>query len=320
MFKFSAAIGVDIARFSLRIAVVNARGEAIAEKVCPLDQKQTKEYLLSCLFGGIHDIRKTVSSNGINPICIGIAAKGFIDHQTGVVLGPDQGIKDWKNVPLAKVVKKETGLPVFVGNDANLMTVAEQRFGAARNYNNVIFVALRTGIGGGIIINGKLYRGLNNAGGEVGQMIINFADGISDKGIRGSFEHFASASALVRRYCEETGYISRRNKNIPTCKEIFELSYKKDPVAVRIVKENAYLVGIGLANLISIFAPEIIVLGGGMSDARESYIKMIKRSAFANSLENCRAKVKIERAKLGPKAAFIGAAFYSLLRLAGKPI
>ena len=155
------------------------------------------------LHSAVKEIRTKVALKGINPICVGISAKGFIDHQAGIILGPDQGIKNWTNVPLAKIVNEETGLPAYIGNDANMMTIAEHRYGAAKGYRDVIFVALRTGIGGGIIINGKLYRGVNNAGGEIGQMIINYDNGISDLGIKGSYEHFASASAVVRRYKEE---------------------------------------------------------------------------------------------------------------------
>ena len=318
MYNHAAAIGIDIGTYSLKIAVVKSEGEIVSEKSYSLNQKRTKDYLISKLFYAIRDIRKAVASEGLNPICIGIAAKGFIDHKAGIVIGPDQGIKNWTNVPLAKIVNMETGLPVYVGNDANMMTIAEHKFGAARGFQNIIFIALRTGIGGGIIINGKLYRGVNNAGGEVGQMIINYDGSFSDIGIRGSYEHLASASAIVRRYYEEigTGY----NKNIRrlTCHEIFELSYENLPVAVKVVKENAEMVGIGLANLITIFAPEIIVIGGGMSEAHDNYFSMIKNSAFANSLENCRSEVKIKRAHLGSKAALMGSAYYSLTRLAGK--
>jgi glucokinase len=320
MFNHAAAIGADIGRYSLRIAVVRIGGEIIAMKTYPLNQEQTMDYLITKLFEAIREVRQTVASEGINPICIGIAAKGFIDHKSGMVLGPDQGIKNWTDVPLAKLVNEETGLPVYVGNDANMMTIAEHRFGAAKGFDNVVFVALRTGIGGGIIINGKLYRGVNNAGGEVGQMIINYDDGFSDKGIRGSYEHLASASAVVRRYYEETTAVHETTKRILTCREIFELSYRKSPVAVRIVEENAEMVGIGLANLITIFAPEIIVVGGGISEARDSYFAMIKKSAFANSLENCRSEVKIERAHLGSAGPLLGSAYYGMTRLAGKSI
>jgi glucokinase len=320
MFNHAAAIGADIGRNSIKIAVVKIHGEVIATKSYILASEQTKEYVISKLLYAIKDIRKSVAAEGINPICVGIAAKGFIDHMSGIVIGPDQGIKGWTNVPLAKIINQETGLPAYIGNDANMMTIAEHRFGAAKGYNNIIFVALRTGIGGGIIINGKLYRGVNNAGGEVGQMIINFENGISDKGIRGSYEHFASASAVVRRYREETGMTNLKKEKHLTCREIFELSYTNSPVAVKVVNENAEMVGIGLANLITIFAPEIIVLGGGMSEANDSYLAMIRESSFANSLENCRSEVKIERALLGSNASLLGSAYFGMTRLAGKSI
>jgi glucokinase len=319
MYRFAAAIGADIARLSLRVAVIKMEGEVICEATFPLESKQTREYILSELSRTINLMRQKVAADGVNPIAVGISARGFIDHERGIVLGPGHGIREWKNVPLAKIISGETGLPVFVGNDANLMTIAEQRYGAANGYRNVIFVALRTGIGGGIVINGNLYRGVNNAGGEIGQMIINFQGGISETGIKGSFEHFASASALVRRYLEENGADAADSKKI-SARDIFEKSYKNDLIARKVVKENAMLVGIGLSNLITIFAPEIIVLGGGMAEARDSYIDMIRESAFSNSLENCRAEVKIERAALGSRSALIGAAVYSLTRLAGRTI
>ncbi len=318
MFNHAAAIGIDIGRNSIKIAVVKIHGEVISAKTFPLPAEQTREILISCVLEAIKDIRQTVAPAGINPICIGTAAKGFIDHMSGIIIGPDQGIKGWLNVPLARIINQETGLPSYVGNDANMMTIAEHRFGAAKGFSDVIFVALRTGIGGGIIINGKLYRGVNNAGGEVGQMIINFENPESDKGIRGSYEQFASASAIVRRYKEETGAVNREKPL--SCREVFELSYKNSVEAVKVVKENAILVGIGLANLITIFAPEIIVLGGGMSEANDNYLSMIRESAFANSLENCRSEVKIERAHLGSSASLLGSAYYGMTRLAGKSI
>ena len=319
MYKYATAIGADIGGLSIRVAVVKMSGEVLLEESVPLRKKQERTYIIDQLGRAVTGIRQRIASDGINPVAIGVSAKGFIDHEKGVILGPGHGIRGWKNVPLAGILKRETGLPAFVGNDANLMTVAEQRFGVAYGFENVIFVALRTGIGGGIIINGKLYRGVNNAGGEIGQMIINFSGGVSETGIRGSFEHFASASALVRRYMEERGP-GKKDINGLSARDVFELNYKKDRAAVKVVKENAALVGVGLANLITIFAPQMIVLGGGMAEARDSYIKMVRKSAFANSLENCRSEVRIERAALGPEAVLIGAAYYSLTRLAGRNI
>jgi glucokinase len=320
MYKYAAAIGVDIGRYSMKVAVLNIEGEVMSEESFPLKLIQDKDYIISLIKDAIQNIRQKVAGLGINPICIGIAAKGFVDHQAGIVLGPEHGITGWKNVLLSKILNRETGLPVFLGNDANLMTIAEHRYGAAKGFRNVIFIALRTGIGGGLIINGKLYRGVNNVGGEIGQMIINYMGEVSDIGIHGSLDYYASSSALVRRYSEESGQSEVEGNGKISVKEIFEMSYKNDPIAVKVVKENAKLIGIGLANLITIFAPEIIVVGGGMAEADESYLNMIRESAFANSMENCRSEVKLERAHLGSRAAILGAAYYSLTRLAGKTI
>lgn len=319
MINLATAIGADIGHESISIAVVRMKGEIISKAEIPLNKIQSKDYLVGILIDALREIRLKAAAGGINPMCIGIAAKGFIDHRSGVILGPDQGIKDWKNVALAGLVSNGTGLPAFVGNDANMMTIAEHQFGVAKGLSNIVFVALRTGIGGGLIINGRLYRGVNNAGGEIGQMVINYDNGISNLGIRGSFEHLGSASAVVRRFLEESHGSGSVKKNV-SCREIFELSYSGLEPAVRVVKENAEIVGIGVANLISIFAPEIIVLGGGMSQARDSYLSAILTSAFENSLENCREEVRIERASLGSDASLLGSAFYALTRLAGKNI
>ncbi len=317
MISNATAIGADIGHDSIRIAVVKMKGEIVSRAEITLKQEQSKEYLVNVLIDSVREIRLKAATQGINPMCIGISAKGFIDHKAGVILGPDQGISDWKNVHLGRLISNGTGLPAFVGNDASMMAIAEHQFGVARGLSNIVFVALRTGIGGGLIINGKLYRGVNNAGGEIGQMIINYDNGVSNLGIKGSFEHLASASAVVRRYLEETGRI---NEKSISCREIFELSYSGDHIAEKVVMENAGIIGIGIANLISIFAPEMIVLGGGMSRAKDSYISAISGSAFENSLANCRAEVRIERAMLGADASLLGSGYYALIRLAGKNI
>lgn len=133
MFNHAAAIGIDIGRNSIKIAVVKIHGEVIASKSFSLNQIQSRNYIISELLNAIRDIRQTVASDGVNPICIGTAAKGFIDHTSGIVIGPDQGIRDWTNVPLAKIINQETGLPAYVGNDANMMTIAEHRLEQRRD-------------------------------------------------------------------------------------------------------------------------------------------------------------------------------------------
>ncbi|MBS0010724.1 MAG: ROK family protein [Bacteroidales bacterium] len=323
MYEYATAIGIDIGRTMIRTAIVRHGGKIICDFSHRYDRLADRDMLISLIIKALARIRAECGAYKVNPLCVGIAAKGFVDYRKGIIYGPDQGIKGWTDVPLAEMVSREVGLPVFIDNDAKLMAIAEYYYGAARDHNNIVFVALRSGIGGAIIIDGKLYRGNNNAGGEIGQMSIDIFGQYSDKGIRGSFEYFASSVALVRNYLVLSGQLNNGALNINDkmgARDVFEMSYKGDKHAVKAVRDNAACVGVGLANLISIFSPDIIVLGGGMAMAGDEYINMITESAISNSLGYCRKNVKIVRAKLGFHASLQGAGIYALTRLDGKYI
>lgn len=316
MFRHAAAIGADIGRYSIRAAIIRVGGGISCTHSMPLSSKQSRDEIVTKLTETIKLTRTAAAAENINPISIGISARGFIDHRYGIVIGPDHGISEWRNVQLAQLINRATGLPAYVGNDANMMTIAEHRFGAAKGFENVVFIALRTGIGGGIIIDGKLYRGVNNAGGEIGQMIISAGSSKGDLGIKGTLESLASAGALVDNYITASG---RKDEHL-TCRDVFSFAAHGDADAKIIIENNAEMIGVGLANIISIFAPEMIVIGGGMAEAGGEYLQKIRSSAFRNSLENCRTTVRIEKAHLGQDAAITGAGFYSLSRLAGNQL
>jgi glucokinase len=317
MYPHATAIGADLGRYAIRTAVVRYDGRVMLRESFPLAVKLTRQNIISSLQSSIWRTRELAAMKGLNPLAAGLSVPGFIDHDRGIVLGPDHGIKGWKNVPLAPLLQSGTGLPVYAGNDANMMTIAEHRFGRAKGYRHVIFIALRTGIGGGIIIDGKLYRGVNNTGGEIGMMIISTATGEDPMQGRGTLEEFASAGAMVKRYllaCGEDPAGSARLR----ARTIFEQSAAGDPMAEMVVDENARFIGIGLANIVSIFAPEIIIIGGGMALAGDHYITEIRRQTMIHSLSWCSKGLKIEKATLGDDAAVTGAAWNALERLDGR--
>lgn len=323
MYEFATAIGLDIGRTMIRSAIVRYGGEILFDYTYTYENIPDRDELIKMVNSLILKLRAEAASKKLNPLCIGIAAKGFIDYRNGIIIGPDQGISGWTDVPLAELVSSENGLPAFIDNDANLMAIAEYYNGTAQGYNNVVFMALRSGIGGAIIIDGKLYRGANNAGGEIGQMVIDMCAGHNEKVIKGSLEHLASSIALVNNYREKSG--AKHPGKASSIRElrardIFEFSYKGDKIAGQVVRENAAYIGAGLANIISIFAPDIILLGGGMAMAKDEYLDMIMESAAANSLEFCRKDLRIVRAKLGFHASLQGAGIYALTRLDGKYI
>jgi len=323
MYEYATAIGVDIGRTMIRTSLVRYGGKILSDFSYKYESIPDRDSLISMIIDAVVNTRAEAKIQKINPLCIGIAAKGFVNYREGIIYGPDQGIEGWKDVPLGKLISAETGLPAFIDNDANLMAIAEQYNGAGKGFDNIVFVALRSGIGGAIIIDGKLYRGSNNAGGEIGQMSIDMFGNYSDKGIRGSLEYFASSVALVRNYLVLSSQINEGAGNITDkiwARDVFELSYKGDHHAKMAVRDNANYVGAGLANLISIFSPDIIILGGGMAMARDEYYEMIEESAASNTLEYTRRDVKIVRAKLGFNASLLGAGIYALTRLDGKHI
>lgn len=323
MYKFATSIGLDIGRTMIRTAIARYDGKIFESFRFPYKKHPDRELLLEYIVSAVKATRNKSVDHNVNPLCVGIAAKGLIDYDKGIVLGPDRGIKGWTDVELSKIISENTGLPVFIDNDANLMLLSETSFGSASGKKNILFVALRSGIGGAIIIDGKIHRGINNAAGEIGQMSLNFEGPKSKTGIIGSFEYYASSFALVRDYfrlAEDSGPEKTIGSENFRAKDVFNLSYNGDKNAILAVENNARFVGLGLANLISIFSPQIIVLGGGMSLARDSYFESIRKSAEENSLEYCFKGVKIERASLGYSGALLGASFYALTRLDGKYI
>jgi len=323
MYKNATSIGIDIGRTQIKAALMRYDGELLDSHTYPYTEKPDRDILLDYIINAVEHTRRHAGTHKINPLCVGISARGFIEFREGIVKGPDHDIEGWTNVPLSKIISGATGLPCFVDNDANLMAIAEFNFGIASGYSNIVFVALRSGIGGALIIDGRLYRGNNNAGGEIGQMSLNIFGKAGNSGIRGSFEDLASSDALVDRYTRLSGEFEIENGNqkpMLRAKDIFDLSYNGDKYAMQAVNENAEIVGAGLANLISIFSPEIIVLGGGMAQARDEYIDSIRTNAFALSVEYCHRDVRIERAALGNNISLKGAAFFALTRLDGKYI
>ncbi|MEE4215662.1 MAG: ROK family protein, partial [Bacteroidales bacterium] len=302
MYEYATAIGIDIGRTMIRTSLVRYGGEIIADYSYTCDSIPGRDSLVSMILEAVSKIRNEAKNKRINPLCIGIAAKGFVNYREGIVYGPDQGVEGWRDVQLGKIISSETGLPAYVDNDAKLMAIAELFKGAGKGFDNIIFVALRSGIGGALIIDGKLYRGSDNAGGEIGQMSIDVSGEYSDKGIRGSLEYYASSVALVNDYLVLSGKIKEdpgKLYNNIRARDVFELSYKGDDHAKKAVRKNAGYVGAGLANMVSIFAPDLIILGGGMAMARDEYLEMIRESVVANTLEYCRQNVSIVRAKLG---------------------
>ncbi len=318
MYKYATAIGIDIGRTGINYGIVRQDGAVLWRNRIRYSRQRNKTAVLRKLFDVLDDVTAYADEQGINPLCVGIGSPGFVDMRRGYVRGSALLIRDWKDIPLAGIVHEKVGVPVFVDNDATLYGLAEWMFGAARGVDDMLFIALRTGIGGAIIINRRLYRGENNAAGEFGQMTINFSGPRSKWGGKGCLESYASSQALVDRYNRRVKRAGYPGRMVTTALPVFERFHAGEKEAVESVQENARYVGIGLGNLVNIFAPRLIVVGGGMAQAGEPYLTLIREAVLTNSMEVCHEHLEVVAARLKQEAGFIGAGHFALSMLDGK--
>jgi len=253
---------------------------------------------------------------------IGMGIPGMIDGCAGVVTF--SGNLRLEKMPIVAMLKKYFDLPVYITNDANAAALGEYAFGAGKRYNSLIFVTLGTGVGGGIVIDGKLFEGNGGAGAEIGHMVIRADGEACTCGRRGCFEVYASATALKRETLRaikaDPATKMREKVKCDDCvsgKLSFDYAAVDKAaagVAARYIKDLAE----GLVNLANIFRPDAILLGGGVSAQGETLLKPLTEEfdkIIFGGMEG--PKVKVERATLGNDAGFLGAVALCIDRLKG---
>jgi glucokinase len=243
----------------------------------------------------------------------GIGSAGLVDR--GVVRN-SPNLPGWQGaVPLQRLLEKRLSkhrLKITIENDANAFVVAEQKLGAAKGLNNVIGLTLGTGVGGGIILNGRLYRGASGGAGELGHMAIK-SDGPKCKcGNQGCLESLIGAQAIINRYNDLRFRAHLRIETGLTVKEIVERARRRDSQAALALGETGRLLGVGLANMANIFNPQAIVIGGGVAQAGRLILSPALGEMKARAMPYNVRSIKVLRAKLGPMAGAIGAVLAAL--------
>ena len=306
--KQKIGIGLDLGGTSLKYVLGDSDGHILLEKKRPSQAKAKNSRILNLLNDSIAELIDAAQQKHLNAVVIGVGTPGSIDVEKGYLFGATPNFKYWKNVAIAEQIEDRFNLPVFVDNDANLMALAEARYGTGKGYKDLICLTIGTGIGGGIILGNKVYRGHYYGGSEIGHMSIRY-DGIKCRcGGRGCLEKYASASAMIQ-------YFQRKNKkklkidqnHRLSVRDIFKEYFNGNPAAEETIDRATYFLGRGIASLLNIFNPQMVILGGGVADAGRVYIDKVTETAFAFAMPNSRKKVKIVKARLGNKAGMIGA-------------
>jgi len=242
---------------------------------------------------------------------IGIGCPGPLDPLTGVI-GDVGTLPGWEGGPLTDAVGERLGLPVVVENDADAATLAEYAWGATQTSGTLIYVTISTGIGGGIVQDGRLYRGVRGAHPEFGHQLIDPAGPLCYCKLCGCWESLASGPAMTASFSEIDP-----DRGVLTAAEICGLAQQGDPLALRAVKREAHYLGLGLANLVTLFVPEVICLGGGVMRSGDLFIADLRATVRSLCTQVPVEYTTITLSSLGPDIGLLGAAQSWLLRNPG---
>lgn len=304
--------GVDLGGTGIKCGIVDESGNIVAVKKCATKKGVSAETIIADMS---ELVTQLINQTGYKIEGVGVGCPGLIDSSEGVVVYSNN--LGWKNVPLVSCLKSLLNLPVFVTNDANAAALGEYVCGAGKNYKSLVMFTLGTGVGSGIVINGKLFEGNFGAGVELGHEVIRLNGEKCTCGRRGCLETYASATALMRQAKsamekDKDGLLwklSDGNKEKVDGKMIFDAYRAGDKTALKVVKKYIEYLSAGIANAINAFHPETIVLGGGISASGETFLKQLKRKVGKQIFGGTEfAPVDIVIASLGNDAGICGAA------------
>lgn len=307
------AIGLDLGGTNLKGILLDSDGKTYAKKESPTQAGDGPEAVARRMAGMISDLEKEGGKAGGKTSGVGIGIPGLPDKKTGVVVfAPNLG---WRNVPLLKFLSTSVKLPVSLENDANIAALGEQWLGAGRGSANMIMITIGTGIGGGLVLDGKLYTGANGSAGEIGHTVINPQGPPCSCGRRGCLETYTSATAMIRmarEAIEQGKKTSLAVKDKIDARAIVNAAIQGDEISAGIVGFAAQYLGFGIANMINLFNPDKVVIGGGVAGAGEILFKPLISSIRQWSLKTAVDAVEIVPAQLGNSAGCIGAAGLAL--------
>ncbi len=297
----------DLGGTRIRAALCTAEEGIICRTSTPTMAKEGPEKVIERLAGQMRRAAESVPPEEI--LAAGIAAPGPLDPWKGVVRGAPN-LPGWQNVPLAETISKKLGLPTFLGNDANLAALGEHAFGAGRGVDDMIYITVSTGIGGGIISGGRLLLGSRGLAAEVGHQTLEAHGVRCNCGNIGCMEAYASGTAISRRAREavEAGLeTALAELETITARDVADAARSGDRVAREIMNEAGFYLGVGIVNLLHLFNPSRIILGGSVTKSWDLFADTmwdaIRSRAQAPYLEG----LEIVRAALGDDAGLMGA-------------
>jgi predicted NBD/HSP70 family sugar kinase len=290
---FATAIGAHIQREKLECALINIEGRILGRWEMPLSPPPDPDQVISSLCKAIVALQRN------NTIGVGIAVSGLVDVRTGhEVFSPVLG---WENIGIRKIVEENCHLPVRVENDANILAVAELLYGVGKSYSSFVCLMVGEGLGSGIIIEGRIYRGAFGGAGEIGHTTVSFEEDapVCRCGERGCLEEFCSNRALDRE-AQSLGY--------PDWKAMATAARSGDTQAKQIFQRFGYLLGLGIKNVVNVVNPEAVIIGGELMEASDLFLHVTEETVRAHAFPRGKMVPHVLAWQVGQAGFLLGAA------------
>jgi glucokinase len=311
-------ICVDMGGTKLRVAAIDTEGSIKYRNQWLTKADRDVDSVIDKLEFGIESALNKASPSFDKIDTIALAVAGAIDIKKGLITS-SPNLPGWKNVPIVDIIQSKFHLRTLVVNDASAAAYGEFKLGVGKGINNLVYLTVSTGIGGGIIIDGDLYEGTDGSAGEIGHMIIKEGGPLCHCGQNGCLETMASGYAITREFIANVKQQKKTYSNrliegkmsSLTAKDVAEAARTGDKLAIEAINQASYFLGVGMANIINIFNPEIIVIGGGLSKMGDMFLKPASETAKKIAMKLPAKSVRIRRAKLRDSVGIIGAALLS---------
>jgi glucokinase len=291
-------VAVDLGGTKTAVATVDRQGTCGPVLVRPTPSRAGPDRVLATVAEAVREV-----AAGSSFVAVGVGSAGVIDATTGTVVSATDAITRWPGTGVADALGKELGMPVVVDNDVNAHAAGEAWLGAGRGAASVLMVAVGTGVGGAVVLDGAPLHGAHHVAGEVGHVPARGAEHLlCGCGRRGHLEAVASGPGLLRHYRALGG-----DAAVTDTREVFERARSADPQALRAVEDAAGALGTCLAGLVMLVDPEVVIVGGGLADTGEVWWDPMECALRADLIDVV-ADVPLRRAELGNRAALVGAA------------
>lgn len=310
-------VGVDLGGTKIYTALATVGGEVLAEIKVPTMAAEGYERVLKRIVETVSEVKRLAGVSG-KPLRIGLGAPGPLDVKRGIVhVAPNLG---WRNAPLKASLEELTGVPVFIENDANLAAWGEFIYGAGKNTANMVYITVSTGIGGGLVIGGNIYQGTSYGAGEIGHVTV-FPDGPECHcGNRGCLEAVASGTAVAREARKLIAHGAGRavlslaggKPEAVTAKTVGLAAAQGDAEALKLLDSAARWLGVGVAAVLNLLNPEMVVLGGGMMKSASLFWDTLDNEVRRRALPSALGAARLVTAVLGGRSGLLGAVAYAL--------